>query len=76
MYLGQNDVAILKSDSRDAFLFAPTASAVPLTQAGEFTDAGAAGNSLDSRDIADDFEVHATIVPNLGDQVKWPWRAA
>lgn len=61
---------VCESDARDTLTLAPPPTAVRLTQARDFADSRTAGNRFDLSDLANDFEVHAKMLPNAELTVK------
>jgi hypothetical protein len=61
MNLGKADSSILQSYSGYSFTFSPASTTIQLPEPGDFPDAGANGEGLDLRDLADDREVHASF---------------
>lgn len=67
MQLNLNNSAIGQPHPGNALALAPSTSAVVPAQARKFSNAGAARDGFDRQDLADDFEVHDTIVANATD---------
>ena len=69
MHFGDNNVSTPEANASHPLSFAPTAPAITLAKARQLADSRPHGKGLNCRDIANDFEVHAIIVPNNGTPV-------
>jgi hypothetical protein len=70
VYLREHNLAVSQPHPSDAFALAPSTAAIVPAQARKFSDAGAGSDRLDCRELANDFEVHGTIVANTIELVK------
>src|SRR5262249_1726621 len=62
VYFSQMDGAVGQPNAGDSLSFAPTAASIDSSQSPDFTDSRACGERLDLRNIAQNLEVHSTIV--------------
>jgi len=62
MYFSAMDKSIRQPDTRSSLALAPSSTPVDSSQPSYFADSGTCGESLDVRNVTQNFEVHSLIV--------------